>query len=183
MTVNIQIEKIVVHVIERRAELGIAIRPAHRQAIAVAVLTSKNWCTDTSLESLYEVGAELGTLLSERARDALDAPRAQIQAYGKAALVGTAVPLECAAAILHPRMGKAIRACLPGAISLIPSVTKRGAAGACMDIPVHGALDMWSFDHFDTASLVVPDSPAPHEIVVAVALSERGRPLARVTPA
>ncbi|MBY8605975.1 amino acid synthesis family protein [Burkholderia arboris] len=179
---SIQIAKIVVHLVERRAELGVAIDPPQRQAIAAAVLTLKGWRADDPLEPLYEVGAELGTSLTEHARCALGAQRSHIQVYGKAALVGTAVPLECAAAVLHPRMGKAVRACLPGAVSLIPSVTKRGAAGACMDIPLHGAVDMWNFDHFDTASLVVPDSPAPDELVVAVALAERGRPLARVVP-
>jgi len=179
---SVQIARIIVQMLERRAELGVSLHPASRQAIAAAVLTLNNWRTDDSLEPLYEIGAELGTLLTEQARGALEVSRTQIQAYGKAALVGTGVPLECAAAILHPRMGKAIRACLPGTVSLIPSVTKRGAAGACMDIPLHGAMDMWSFDHFDTASLVVSDSPAPDEIVIAVALSECGRPLARISP-
>ncbi|EPZ88459.1 amino acid synthesis domain protein [Burkholderia cenocepacia BC7] len=42
---------------------------------------------------------------------------------------------------------------------------------------------MWNFDHFDTASLIVPDSPAPDELVVAIALAEHGRPLARVVSA
>jgi hypothetical protein len=96
--------------------------------------------------------------------------------------VGTGVPLEYGAALLHPRLGKAVRECLPGATTIMPSVTKRGAAGACLDIPTHGIADMWSFDHFDTVSLSVPDSPEPDEVLVAIALAERGRPLARVRP-
>ncbi|PMS16804.1 hypothetical protein C0Z18_21895 [Trinickia dabaoshanensis] len=179
---NTPIAKIVVHLVERRAELGRAIDPPHRQVVAAAVLTLDGWHADAPLESLYEVGAELGTLLTERARWALDVEPSAIQAYGKAAVVGTAMPLEVAAALLHPRLGRAMRACLPGATSLIPSVAKRAAPGAGVDIPLHGSVDMWSFDHFDTVSLTIADSPAANEIVLAVALAERGRPLARVRP-
>ncbi|MGU7811636.1 amino acid synthesis family protein [Burkholderia sp. AW49-1] len=182
---NSLITKIVIHLVERRAELCVPLNPSHRQVVAAAVLRLDGWHTDAplaALEALYELGAELGTLLTARARWALDVEASAIQAYGKAALVGGAVPLECAAALLHPRMGKAMRACLPGAASLIPSVTKRGAPGACLDIPLHGSTDMWSFEHFDTVSLALADAPAPNEIVVAIALADSGRPLARVRP-
>ena len=57
---SVQIAKIVVHLVDRRAELGTAIYPAHRQAIAAAVLSRQNWRTDDPLEFLYELGAELG---------------------------------------------------------------------------------------------------------------------------
>ncbi|WP_175824475.1 amino acid synthesis family protein [Burkholderia cepacia] len=182
---NSPITKIVVHLVERRAELQIPVDPPHRQVVAAAVLRLDDWHADgplAALELLYELGAELGTLLTGRARWALDVAPSAIQAYGKAALVGSAVPLECAAALLHPRMGRAMRASLPGATSLIPSVTKRAAPGACVDIPLHGSVDMWCFDHFDTVSLALADAPASNEIVVAIALADRGRPLARVRP-
>ncbi|WP_104013470.1 amino acid synthesis family protein [Burkholderia anthinoferrum] len=179
------IAKILVHLVERRAELHVPVDPPHRQVVVAAVLRLDGWRADgpiVTLESLYELGAELGTLLTGRARWALDVPPSAIQAYGKAALVGSEVPLECAAAILHPRMGKAMRESLPGATSLIPSVTKRGAPGTCVDVPLHGSTDMWSFDHFDTVSLTLTDAPAPNEIVVAIGLADSGRPLARVRP-
>ncbi|KWF93542.1 hypothetical protein WL93_10905 [Burkholderia diffusa] len=182
---NSIVTKIVVHFVERRAELQIPVDPPHRQVVAAAVLRLDGWGADgavAALEPLYELGAELGTLLTGRARWALDVAPSAIQAYGKAALVGSAVPLECAAALLHPRMGKAMRASLPGATSLIPSVTKRAAPGAYLDIPLHGSTDVWSFDHFDTVSLALADAPASNEIVVAVALADSGRPLARVRP-
>ncbi|MDS0858620.1 amino acid synthesis family protein [Burkholderia pseudomultivorans] len=182
---NSLITKIVVHLVERRAELHVPVDPPHRQVVAAAVLRFDGWVADgpvAAFEPLYELGAELGSLLTGRARWALDVAPSVIQAYGKAALVGTALPLECAAALLHPRMGKAMRASLPGATSLIPSVTKRAAPGACLDVPLHGSTDMWSFDHFDTVSLALADAPASNEIVVAVALADSGRPLARVRP-
>jgi hypothetical protein len=175
-----QIRSVVVCLGERHAEHGLGVCPPHRQAVAAVVLGTTGQGTDWPLEPLYELGAELGTLLTQRAIDALGLAPAEVQGYGKAALLGTGVALECGAALLHPRLGEAVRQCLPGASTIMPSVTKRGGPGACVDIPLHGTADMWSFDHFDTVSLVLPDAPAADEIVIAVALADRGRPLARV---
>ena len=179
---NVQIARIVVHLVERCAELGTPVTPPHRQAVAVAVLKPTIQRVACELGPLYAAGAELGQMLTGRTLLALGCAGKDIQAYGKAVLAGTGVPLEWGAALLHPRLGRAVRDCLPGASSIMPSVTKRGPAGACIDIPLHSVTDMWSFDHFDTVSLCVPDSPAPDELLVAIALAERGRPLARVRP-
>ena len=176
------ISRWVTHVVERCAELGVALTPPHRQVIAAAVLDVKVMDIDAALDPLYEWGGELGSLLTRRAIGALGATPADIQSYGKAALLGMDVPLEWGAALLHPRLGKSVRACLPTAETIMPSVTRRGGPGASVDIPLHGVSDMWSFDHFDTVSLSVADAPAAHEILIAVALADRGRPLARVTP-
>ncbi|QNB16111.1 amino acid synthesis family protein [Paraburkholderia tropica] len=179
---NVQMTRIVIHLVERCAEVGTAVTPPHRQVVAAAVLKWADLDVRGELEALYATGAELGQLLTTRALLALGCGAKEIEGYGKAALAGTDVPLEWGAALLHPRLGKAVRSCLPGASSIMPSVTKRGAAGACVDIPLHGVTNMWSFDHFDTVSLCVPDSPAPDELLVAIALAERGRPLARIRP-
>lgn len=179
---NVQITRKVIHLVERCAELGAPLAPPHRQIVAAALLKPTDLDAAGELEALYAAGAELGEMLIERALLALGCAGEHIQCYGKAALVGTGVPLEWGAALLHPRLGKAVRDCLPGASSIMPSVTKRGPAGACVDIPLHSVADMWSFDHFDTVSLCIPDSPAPDELLIAIALAERGRPLARVRP-
>ena len=177
-----QISRLVIYMVERCAELGVAVTPPHRQVVAAAVLNVGAAQAEAVLEPLYELGAELGSLLTRRAIAALGTAPADIQSYGKAALLGTNVALECGAALLHPRLGKAVRACLPAANTIMPSVTRRGAPGACVDIPLHGVADMWSLDHFDAVSLSVADAPAPDEIVIAVALADRGRPMARVKP-
>jgi hypothetical protein len=179
---NVQITRIVLHLVERCAELGTPVTPPHRQIVAAAVLKTTDQDAACELEALYAAGAELGQMLTGRALLALGCAGQDIQGYGKAALAGTGVPLEWGAAVLHPRLGKSVRDCLPGASSIMPSVTKRGSAGACVDIPLHSVTDMWSFDHFDTMSLCIPDSPAPDELLIAIALAERGRPLARVRP-
>ncbi|WP_322079999.1 amino acid synthesis family protein [Burkholderia cenocepacia] len=179
---NVQISRIVVHLVERRAELGMPVAPPHRQVVAAAVLKPADMDVAGDLEALYATSADLGQMLTVRALLALGCAGEAIQGYGKATLLGTATPLEWGAALLHPRLGKAVRDYLPGASSIMPSVTKRGPPGACVDIPLHSVTDMWSFDHFDTVSLCIPDSPAPDELLIAIALAERGRPLARVRP-
>jgi hypothetical protein len=175
-----QTTKIIIHLIERHAECGVAVAPAHRQVVVAAVLKISGVNATTLLDPLYGVGGELGEALAARAVQALGVAATDVQGYGKAALVGTALPLECGAAILHPQLGKAVRACIPGALTIMPSVTKRGGPGCCIDIPMHGVADMWSFDLFDTVSLSLADAPAPDEVLVALALGERGRPHARV---
>jgi hypothetical protein len=176
------ISRWVTYGVERCAELGVAVSPPHRQVVAAAVLDLRGRAVDAVLEPLYEWGGELGSLLTRRATEALGVAPADIQSYGKAALVGMDLPLEWAAALLHPRLGRVVRTYLPAATTIMPSVARRGAPGTCVDIPLHGVSDMWSFDHFDTVSLSVADAPASHDILVAIALADRGRPLARVKP-
>jgi hypothetical protein len=100
--------------------------------------------------------------------------------YGKAAIVGTSGDIEHAAAILHPRMGKPMRAAIGGGQAIIPSNVKIGCVGSVIDIPLGHKDDVWSFDQIDTLSAMVPNAPRPDEIVVIVALADGGRPRPRV---
>ena len=104
------IRKLVVVVEETRREMGRDIAPATRKAAAIAVIA--NPCSDRyveDLEPLMAIGEELGGLLGERAVAALGVPPAQVESYGKAAIVGERGELEHAAAILHPRLGAPLR--------------------------------------------------------------------------
>ena len=55
-----------------------------------------------------------------------------------------------------------------------------GPAGAHLDIPVHHKKAMLVRSHFDAMEICVPDAPATDEILVAVAVTNGGRPHARV---
>ena len=97
----------------------------------------------------------------------------------RGAIVGVSGDLEHGHALLHPRLGKAMRDPIGGGQALIPSAAKVGAAGAMLDIPLGHKDDAWSFDHFDAMSVSVADAPRPDELLMAIALADGGRPVPR----
>ena len=180
MREQLAVRRFVVLLDELCLEADQSIVPSVRKAVAAAVVRNPfagRYVED--LSPLIEAGDGIGELLADRAVAALGAER-PVVSYGKAAIVGLGGELEHAAALLHPRLGKRLRAAIGQGLAVIPSVTKRAAAGSGVDIPLHGKDDEWSFDHFDAVSLTIPDAPMDDEIVIAVALVDRGRPLARV---
>jgi hypothetical protein len=52
---------------------------------------------------------------------------------------------------------------------------KVAAAGASLDVPLGHKDDSWSFPHFDTITVSVADAPRPSEILVVMAIADRGR--------
>ncbi len=179
MSANIR--KIVTVVDETLTEMGQPVSPPVRRAAAVAVIENPfagRYVED--LAPLIAMGEELGRLLSERAVAALGIPGPQVQSYGKAALVGENGEMEHAAALLHPKMGAPVRATLGKGAALIPSSKKRGGLGAELDIPLGHKDAAYVRSHFDGMQVSVSDAPRANEIVVAVAVTTGGRPLARV---
>ena len=129
------------------------------------------------LSSLFDIGGQLGEKLMA---DAVNMLGGQPVSYGKAAIVGVAGDMEHGGAILHPKMGKPMRAAVGGGEALIPSNAKVAAAGVPIDLPLGHKDEAWSFDHFDTMTLMVADAPRPDEIVVCMAVSDGPRPHPRV---
>ena len=127
-----------------------------------------------------EIGAELGGLLGERAVMALGVAPGEVESYGKAALVGVDGELEHAAAILHPRLGAPLRAAVEKGAALVPSSKKRGGPGQTLDIPLGHKDAAYVRSHFDGMEVWVNDAPRADEILVAVAVTDSGRPLPRV---
>jgi hypothetical protein len=175
------IRKIVTSVDETRSEMGRPVEPPVRRAVAVAVI--ENPCAGRYVEDLSDlvaIGAELGGLLVARALAALDIPGNRVESYGKAALVGADGELEHAAAVLHPAMGAPVRAALGGGAALIPSAKKRGGPGASLDVPLGHKDAAFVRSHFDAVEVRVADAPRAGEILVAVAVTDGGRPLPRI---
>ncbi len=176
-----RIRKIVTVVEETHREMGRAIDPPTRKAAAAAVI--ENPCAGRyveDLEELMRIGEELGGLLGERAVAALGVAPSAIESYGKAAIVGEAGEWEHAAAILHPRLGKPLRAAVERGAALVPSAKKMGGLGAPIDIPLGHKDAAYVRSHFDAIELRIADAPRANEIVVAVAVTDSGRPLPRV---
>ena len=175
------IRKIVTVVEETLLEAGQTIAPPTRRAAAIAVIENPfagRYVED--LTPLIAIGEELGALLAARAVAALGIEGATAQSYGKAAAVGENGELEHAAAILHPKMGAPVRKVLGKGAALIPSSKKRAGMGAALDIPLGHKDAAFVRSHFDGMEVRINDAPRANEIMVAVAVTDSGRPLARV---
>ncbi len=176
-----KIRKIVTFAEETRTEMGKTVNPPTRRAAAAAVIENPfagRYVDD--LTELMEIGEELGALLTERAVAALGIPGPSVESYGKAAAVGENGELEHAAAILHPKLGTPVRKTLGKGAALIPSSKKRGGPGVALDIPLGHKDAAFVRSHFDGMEIRVNDAPRANEILVAIAVTDSGRPLARV---
>jgi hypothetical protein len=175
------IRKIVITVEETRREMGKVVSPPTRKAVAAAVIKNPfAGLYAENLEELMAIGEELGGLLGEKAVAALGVTPHEIESYGKAAIVGEKGEWEHAAAILHPRLGKPLRAAVEKGAALVPSAKKIGGLGAAIDVPLGHKDAAFVRSHFDAVEIRIPDAPRGDEIVVAVAVTDSGRPLARV---
>lgn len=176
-----KIRKIVVQVEETRREMGRAVDPPARKAVAVAVVANPfagRYAAD--LTPLIEIGALLGARLGRRCVEALGVAPHEAQSYGKAAMVGEAGEWEHAAALLHPAMGAPLRAEVGGGAALVPSAKKMGGPGATLDVPLGHKDAAYVRSHFDAVTVGLPDAPRPDEILVAIAVADGCRPLPRV---
>ena len=175
------IRKIITVVEETLEEGGKPVSPPTRRAAAIAVIANPlAGKYQESLDELIAIGEELGGVLAERAVAALGVPGSAVESYGKAACVGAEGELEHAAAILHPKLGAPFRKVLGKGAALIPSSKKRAGPGAPFDIPLGHKDAAFVRSHFDGMEVRVGDAPRDNEIVVAVAVSDSGRPHPRV---
>ena len=151
-------------------------RPLRRVAVAAVVKNPYAGRNPDELTELIDLGEVLGDELMRRCQEALGTP---VEAYGKGGIIGEAGELEQIAAILHPKFGAPTRTRV-GGVSILPSVKKRGAMGASLDIPIHHIKAMLIRSHFDAMEIRVPDAPASDELLLALAVADGGRPHARV---
>jgi hypothetical protein len=180
-TMSANIRKLVVQVDETRKEMGKTIEPPTRRAVAIAVIENPYAGRySESLDELIAIGEELGALLGQKAVKALGIEPGQAQSYGKAAIVGESGELEHAAAILHPKLGAPLRVAVEKGAALVPSAKKRGTLGTAIDVPLGHKDAAFVRSHFDAVEARVSDAPRANEIVVAVAVTDSGRPLARI---
>ena len=153
-----------------------AARPVTR-AIAMAVICNPfagRYVED--LTELFEAGRAIGEQMMPDLARHLPHPAVS---YGKGAIVGLDGEFEHGGACIHPMLGKPMRAAVGGGKAVIPSNVKVAAAGASLDVPLTHKDDSWSFDHFDTVTVTMPDAPRPEEIVVIMVVADGGRLLPR----
>ncbi len=176
-----EIRKLLVTVEETHREIGREVTPPTRKALAMAVIANPfagRFVAD--LTPLIEMGADLGALLGGRAVAALGIEPDAVESYGKAAMVGERGELEHAAALLHPSMGAPFREEVGGGAALVPSAKKRGGPGQTLDVPLGHKNAAYVRSHFDAVEARIADAPGADEILVALAVTDSGRPLPRV---
>ncbi len=172
------IRKLVTVVEEIRVEGGRALgRPLRRVAALAVIENPFAGRFEADLAPLVQAGEELGGLLGRRAAEMLGGA---VESYGKAAIVGLGGELEHAAALLHPTLGGPFRAAVGGGKAIIPSAKKAGPAGTAIDVPLHCKDAAFVRSHFDAMEVRVPDAPRSDEIVVALVVTDGGRPHPRV---
>lgn len=125
---------------------------------------------------LFEAGGALGAEFAPRAVALLDGTPVS---YGKAAIIGANGDMEHGGAMIHPKLGAPMRAAVGSGAALIPSNVKIGGPGTVIDIPLGHKDEAWSFDHFDTMSVMTADAPRADEIVMCIAVADGGRALPR----
>jgi hypothetical protein len=175
-----KIRKIVTNVEEIYLEGCKEVENPIRRCTVAAVI--ENPCAGKYVEDLtelIEIGEELGGKLTEIGIEALKTP---VVNYGKAAIVGLNGEIEHGGAILHPKLGRSMRATIGGNCkALIQCNKKVASAGAKIDIPVGYRTAAAVRSHYDSIPEVrIWDAPKPDEIVVIVALTDGGRPHPRI---
>lgn len=159
-------------------------RPA-RQVAAAAVFRNpyagQGPADAAALEHLAALSVEIGSELTARAlaRFPADAPPT---AYSKGVIVGLNGDREHGAAMIHMRIGLAMRRGLRAGPALIPGTKKIGPAGTSIDLIFSGTADSWNYDAMDAMEVSVPGAPHPDEILLIVAFATN-RPHARIAGA
>lgn len=178
----VAVRKVVVHREEVRTEAGRAPARPTLRASAAAVIANP-WAgtpPTTDLGPLVAaVAPPLARLLTDALVDALGGV-AGIEAFGKAAVVGSAGELEHAAALIHtPYFGDLLRSYLDGE-SIICFADTRADAGQLLVVPLWHKTSAATRSHYQTITTRVSDAPRADEIVVVAAASTGPRPHARI---
>ena len=164
------IRKTVTLVEEINSEHGTAAREPLRRVAIAAVFSNPlaGAAAGADLRPLIDYSLELGASLTRTALATLRASPAQLRAYTKAALVGIRGDLEHGAAMIHPRLGMAMRRAIRRGRVIIPGHAKVGPPGTAIDL-IYGPIDAgWDLDAFDSTPVLIHDAPRPDEIVLWV---------------
>lgn len=146
--------------------------------VAVAAIVNNPWAGQGFVDNLRPellaaapiLGAAMVPIILERCGGS-----DRVEAYGKAAVVGTSGEVEHASALIHTlRFGNVFREAV-GGTSYLSFTNKRGAPGCAIAVPMMHKLDEGARSHYLTVEFTVNDAPAPDEIVVALGASTGGR--------
>ncbi|WP_455132263.1 amino acid synthesis family protein [Microbacterium aurum] len=174
--------KLVTQIDEVRTDGGADVAAPIRQASSVAVIANP-WLTAGASADLEPVTAHIAPvvakLLADRLLSALGGP-AQVEAFGKAAVVGVGGELEHAAALIHtPYFGNLLREFLDGT-SIICFSDTRADAGGDLRVPLWHKSHAATRSHYQSLDVHLADAPHAGEIAIIAAASTGPRPHPRI---
>lgn len=176
------IRKIVTHIEETRIEGGKVAEPPQKM-VAVAAVIANPWAGKGFVEDLrtdiLRLAPPLGDVMVPMVLDAAGGPDA-IEAFGKAAVVGTMGEIEHASGFIHTlRFGNKFRDAV-GGTSYLSFTNIRGGAGCSIQVPLMHKLDPGFRSHYLTLAFSIVDAPAPDELVIVLGAATTGRPHHRI---
>jgi hypothetical protein len=166
-------------IVEDRSREGVVTdRPLRKVTVGAVVNNPYAGRYVEELSEAVEFSTELGGTLGRMAVEALGEP---VLSYGKGCIVGLEGSQEHGVMFVTTAFGDAFREAVGGGAAWISSTTVVAAAGSALMIPLAHKDALWVRDHYDAVTLHPPaDAPKADEVVVAVAVANRGRLNARL---
>jgi len=145
--------------------------------VVIAAVLRNPWTGQGFVENLrpeiLRIAPELGKELTRRLVAVM--PAEQVEAYGKAAAVGSNGEIEHASALIHTlRFGNMFRDAVKGTAFLSFTNTRNGP-GALISLPMIHKSETGKRSHFLTAQFQIPDAPAADEVLVAIGAADNSR--------
>lgn len=177
----------------------VAGKPLQRGAVAAVLKNPYAGRYEQDILPMMEALNAVGLDMANKLLAAMQVDAAQVEGYGKGAIVGSAGELEHGA-LWHVPGGYAMRellgwkgdrasyvkgqssggAELGRALSIVPSTKKVGGPGTKLDVPLTHITASYVRGHFDAMEVYVPGAPAADELVFILAMSTGARIHARV---
>jgi hypothetical protein len=155
----------------------------HTRRVAAAAVIANPWAGRGVVSDLTATAADIAPDLAVKLSSQLTSVLGgadEVQAFGKAALVGLDGEIEHGAALIHtPYFGNLLRELVEGS-SIVVFSDDRAAAGSAITVPIWHKRHAATRSHYQTIQVRIPDAPADDEIVVIAAAASGPRPNARI---
>jgi hypothetical protein len=153
------------------------------QQASVAAVVRNPWVGTGPTHDLSDDVARIAPVLARLLTDRLIAAQGgvdAIEAFGKAAIIGSAGEIEHGGALIHtPYFGNLMREFLDGE-SIICFADTRADAGESLVVPLWHKSHAATRSHYQTVTARVSDAPRSDEIVIVAAASTGPRPHPRI---
>ncbi len=171
-----------VHFEEEVLSEGFKKSPEPWHLFAVAAVIHNPWAgrfVEDLKPEIQAFGPILGEIMTDRILT-IAGGADNIEAYGKAAVVGLDGEIEHASGLIHTlRFGNHYREAV-GAKSYLSFTNTRAGANAPIMVPLMDKHDVGRRSHYLTIQFAIPDAPRDDEIVVVLGGASGGRPHHRI---